>query len=70
MARFRSRLEDDILGSVATTETQLRRLQDWMAMASRIDERLWGRRQNRRLQSDFSNVKVSTNSLRDVVGRF
>lgn len=70
MARFRGGLKDDILDSVATAETQPRRLQDWMAMASRIDERLWGRRQNRRLQSDLSNVKVSTNPPRDVARRF
>ena len=45
VARFRSGLKDEILDSVATAEVQPRGLQDWMAMVSRIDERLWARRQ-------------------------
>ena len=40
VARFRAGLKDEILDSVATAETQPRRIQDWMAMASHIDERL------------------------------
>jgi len=40
-----------------------------VARASWIDERLWGRHQNRQLQSNFSNVKVSTNPPHDVAGR-
>lgn len=70
MARFRGGLKDDVLDSVATAETQPCRLQDWMAMASRIDERLWRRRQNRRPQSEFSNVKTLAPSSRDTSGRF
>lgn len=48
IARFRSGLKDEVLDSIATAETQPQRLQEWMAMSSRIDERLWARRQNRR----------------------
>ena len=43
VARFRTRLKNDILDLVATAETQPHRLQDWMVMASHIDERLWDR---------------------------
>lgn len=43
VARFRGGLKDEVLDSVATAETQPRGLQEWMAMASRIDERLWAR---------------------------
>jgi hypothetical protein len=57
MARFRGGLKDEVLDSVATAETQPSRLHDWMAMASRIDERLWGRRQARRPSSDSINMK-------------
>lgn len=69
VARFRGGLKDDILDSVATAETQPRRLHEWVAMASRIDERLWGRRQSRRLPADTSNVKPSIFPSRDLVGR-
>ena len=44
VARFRGGLKDEVLDSVATVETQPCRLQDWMAMASKIDERFWRRR--------------------------
>lgn len=46
VARFRGGLKDEVLDSIATAETQRRKLQEWMAMASRIDERLCTRRQN------------------------
>lgn len=46
MARFCGGLKDEILDSIATAEMQPNRLQDWMAMASRIDERLWSWRQS------------------------
>ena len=45
VARFRAGLKDEILDSIATTEGQPQKLHEWMAMASRIDERLWSRRQ-------------------------
>lgn len=48
MARFRAGLKDDLLDSIATAETQPRTLQEWMSMASRIDDRLWTRQQHRR----------------------
>jgi len=60
VARFRGGLKDEVLDSVATVETQPRRLQDWMAMASRIDERLWRRRQARRPSSSFLSGKGTT----------
>ena len=69
VARFRGGLKDEILDSIATAETQPQRLQDWMAMVSRIDERLWGRRQNRRVQSDSQNVRVPTAPFRDPSAR-
>ena len=40
VAQFYAGLKDDILDSMATAETQPCRLQEWMAMASCIDERL------------------------------
>ena len=49
VARFRAGLKDEILDSIATAEVQPQKLHEWMAMASRIDERLWSRRQGRRL---------------------
>jgi len=57
VARFRSGLKDEILDSIATAETQPRRLHEWMAMSSRIDERLWSRKQTRRLPSESSNLR-------------
>jgi hypothetical protein len=48
VARFRAGLKDDLLDSIATAETQPRTLQEWMSMASRIDDRLWTRQQHRR----------------------
>lgn len=69
VARFRSGLKDEILDSIATAETQPQRLHEWMAMASRIDERLWGRRQNRR-QPDSFVVRSPATISRDVVGKF
>lgn len=57
VARFRGGLKDEILDSVATAESQPRKLQDWIMMASRIDERLWGRRQARRPTSDSVYTK-------------
>lgn len=47
VARFCGGLKEDILDSVATAENQPHRLHEWMLMASRIDECLWSRRQNR-----------------------
>ena len=41
MACFQKGLKDEILDSIAMAESQPRKLQEWMAMASRIDERLW-----------------------------
>ena len=70
VARFRGGLKDDILDSIATAESQPRRLHEWMAMASRIDERLWGRRQARRTPSESSYVKNMANNSRDTVRRF
>jgi Retrotransposon gag protein len=72
IARFRNGLKDDILDSVATAETQPSRLHEWMAMASRIDERLWSRRQTRRPSTDSPNVKVLSSAFlpRDPVGKF
>ena len=60
VARFRSGLKDEILDSVATAEVQPRGLQDWMAMASRIDERLWARRQTQRSSTSYSNSSPVT----------
>lgn len=66
VARFRGGLKDEVLDSIATAETQPRKLQEWMAMASRIDERLWTRRQNRRPATSrdhgarFQTTPVST----------
>jgi len=57
MAWFRGGLKDDVLDSIATTETQPSRLQEWMAMASRINERLWSRRQSRRPPFYSSNSR-------------
>lgn len=70
VARFRSGLKDEILDSVATAEAQPQRLHEWMTMASRIDERLWGRRQNRRQQSDSSMARSHATISRDMVGKF
>lgn len=64
MARFRGGLKDEVLDSIATAETQPIRLHEWMAMASRIDERLWARRQGRR-----PSLSSSAPS-RDQMGRF
>lgn len=63
VARFRGGLKEEILDSVATAENQPRRLNEWMSMASRIDERLWSRRQNRR-------PPVLASHPRDQAGRF
>lgn len=63
VARFRGGLKDDILDSIATAETQPRGLQEWMAMASRIDERLWLRRQHR-------HPSISPSNSRSHGGRF
>ena len=68
--RFRGGLKDDILDLVATTEAQPRRLQHWMAMASRIDERLWGRRQHCRWQSDSYTGKPLTSHNRNAGDKF
>ena len=38
MARCRKGLKDKILDSVATAKSQPHKLQEWMAMASKIDE--------------------------------
>lgn len=70
VARFRSGLKDEILDSIATAETQPQRLHEWMTMASRIDERLWGRRQNRRQQPDSFMVRSPAAISRDAVGKF
>ena len=48
VARFRRGLKDEVLDLIAMAETQPCRLHEWMAMATRIDERLWARRQGRR----------------------
>ena len=48
VARFWAGLKDEILDSIATAEAQPQKLHEWMAMASRIDERLWSRHQGRR----------------------
>lgn len=63
VARFWGGLKDAVLDSIAIAETQPRGLQEWMAMASRIDERLYLRRQNRR-------PSTSSYNSRDHVGRF
>lgn len=60
VARFRAGLKDEILDSVATAQTQPRTLQEWILMASRIDERLWGRRQARRSSSELLTQKTSS----------
>lgn len=57
VARFRRGLKDEILDSIATAETQPRTLQEWMAMSSRIDERLWARRQGRRQSSGLQRTQ-------------
>lgn len=62
VARFRAGLKDEILHSVATAETQPRGLQDWIAMASRIDQRLWARRQARRPSSMCSSAHQGPSS--------
>lgn len=64
VARFRAGLKYEILDSVATVETQPSRLHQWMAVSSRIDERLWSRKQARRLPSDSSSSKNSSFSSR------
>ena len=46
--RFRVGLKDEILDSIATAEAQPQKLHEWMAMASRIDERLWSWHQGQR----------------------
>ena len=51
VARFRAGLKDEILDSIAMAEAQSQKLHEWMAMASRIDERLWSRHQGRRPSS-------------------
>lgn len=70
VARFRGGLKDEVLDSVATAEAQPQRLHEWMGMASRIDERLWNRRHNRKPSSDTSSFKPGNSNYRDVVGRF
>lgn len=73
VARFRGGLKDEVLDSIATAETQPRSLQEWMAMASRIDERLWLRRQNRRPFNHSNNrehVPFNPSNNREHVGRF
>lgn len=65
VARFRGGLKEEILDSVATAENQPRQLQEWMSMASRINERLWSRRQNRR-----TPIPVPVSHPRDQSGRF
>ena len=45
VAQFQAGLKDEILDSIATAEAQPQKLHEWMAMASRIDERLWSPRQ-------------------------
>ena len=69
IAQFRGGFKDEILDLVATIECQPWGLYDWMAMASRIDERLWGRRQNRQFQLDSFLPKASTSILQDLVSR-
>ena len=70
VARFRSGLKDEILDCVATTETRPQKLHEWMTMASRIDERLWGRRQNRRQQPNSFMVQAPAAISREVVEKF
>lgn len=75
VARFRAGLKDEILDSIATAETQPRGLQEWMAMASRIDERLWVRHQTRRpssfpLPTQPLNTRPPPSGAKDSVGRF
>lgn len=78
VARFRAGLKDEILDSIATTETHPRVLQEWIAMASRIDERLWARRQIRRSQNPSTNPsqslhvtsRASPHATRDHADRF
>ena len=55
MARFCGGLKDEILDSIATAQMQPNQLQDWMAMASFIDERLWSQRHTQRPPS-FSST--------------
>lgn len=77
VARFPAGLKDEILDSAATAETQPRGIQEWMAMASRIDERLWTRRQSRRPQTSYSTVaynshvnpKLPNSTTRDYAAR-
>ena len=40
VARFRGGFKNKILDSMATAEAQPRQLQEWMLMATQIDERL------------------------------
>jgi len=70
VARFRAGLKDEVLDSIATAETQPRGLNEWMAMSSRIDERLWTRRQSRRSQTSYTTPRSPTFASRDSHGRF
>ena len=66
VARFRRGLKDEILDSVATAENQPRRLHEWMAMASRIDERLWSRRRTCRPTTESPSVRAPRFPSRNV----
>lgn len=68
VARFRGGLKEEILDSIATAETQPRQLHEWMAMASRIDERLWARRQGRRPSAPSFHSRDSTGRFQATSG--
>ena len=63
MACFRKGLKDEILDLVATAESQPCKLQEWMAMASRIDEQLWTRRHGKYYSTTNSTSKTQSNQF-------
>ena len=61
MAHFGKGLKDKFLNSVATTESHPCKLQEWMAMAFRIDERLWARHHSKHYSTTNSTSKTQSN---------
>ena len=57
VARFRTGLKDEILDSMSLTQPC--RLQEWMVMASHINEWLQDRRKTRQSVTNSSHVKAS-----------
>ena len=68
IAHFQGGLKDEILDSIAIAKSQLQRLQEWMAMASQIDEHLWARRQNRQATSSGATSKDQASRFQPTSG--